>query len=88
MATRASVRARSQHAEATKRAKPALVRGSMGQERPNGLFAELRSSYVALKTLLMSLGLADADEGSGATSRSDMGRRLVRLRWGSGGHHG
>ena len=28
MATRASVRARSQHAEATKRAKPALVRGS------------------------------------------------------------
>lgn len=28
MATRASVRARSQHAEATKRAQPALVRGS------------------------------------------------------------
>jgi DNA-binding MarR family transcriptional regulator len=28
MATKASVRARSQHAEATKRAKPALVRGS------------------------------------------------------------
>lgn len=76
-----------QRLEAELESADTIVRGSTGQVRPNGLFGEIRLGYVALRTLLTSLGLEDAGEGDEGHARSHAGRRLVRLRWGSGGRH-
>lgn len=61
---------------------PVVVLGSTGQERPNPLFAEVRAHRLALKGLLLAVGLTDAeaDRHAGA-ARSSAGRKLARQRW-------
>lgn len=68
--------------EAALKDAPVVVAGSKGQERPNPLFAEVRSHRLALKALLASVGLTDAeaDRHAGA-ARSSAGRKLARQRW-------
>lgn len=64
---------------------PVVVLGSKGQERPNALFAEVRSHRLALRGLLAAVGLTDgeADRHAGA-ARSMAGRQLARQRWSHG----
>lgn len=68
---------------ALKRA-PATVPGSKGQDRPNPLYAEVRSHRIALKQLLVAVGLEEDDASAGA-ERSHAGRKLARQRWSSRG---
>lgn len=58
------------------------VSGSKGQIRPHPLIAEVRAHRLALKQLLGSLGIdeADADAGDRGQERSHAGRKLALLR--------
>lgn len=62
---------------------PAMVSGSKGQTKPNGLYSEVRAHRLALARLLAQLGLAAAEEDAGQ-KRSSAGRRLARQRWNRG----
>ncbi len=64
---------------ALKRAKP-TVAGSKGQDRPNPLYGEVRAHRLALKGLLIAVGLEEDDASAGA-ERSHAGRKLARQRW-------
>lgn len=56
-----------------------MVTGSMGQQRPNPLFAEVRASRA-----LLARFLAQVDDVSGTLSRSAHGRKAARARWSDG----
>jgi pyruvate/2-oxoglutarate dehydrogenase complex dihydrolipoamide acyltransferase (E2) component len=56
------------------------VRGSTGQTKANPLFGEVRAHRLALRQLLVSLGLDDAEEQHSA-GRSHAGRQLAQKRW-------
>jgi hypothetical protein len=60
---------------------PVEVIGSTGQKRPNGLFAEVRASRLALVRLLQALDVGDAEQAGGGSARSNAGRRMARARW-------
>lgn len=62
------------------RGAPAVVPGSTGQDRANPLYGEVRAHRLALKQLLVAVGLDEEDVSAGA-SRSHAGRRLARQRW-------
>lgn len=63
---------------------PLMVRGSMGQDRPNPILGEVRASRQLLAQLLRQLALPDVDAGSvplvGADS-SEKARAAARARW-------
>ena len=61
-----------------------VVAGSKGQVRPHPLIAEIRAHRLALRGLLASIGIedADAEAGDGEAQRSAAGRALARQRWG------
>jgi pyruvate/2-oxoglutarate dehydrogenase complex dihydrolipoamide acyltransferase (E2) component len=61
-----------------------VVAGSKGQVRPHPLIAEIRAHRLALRGLLASIGIEDADaqDGDAAAQRSQAGRALARQRWG------
>ncbi len=61
-----------------------VVEGSKGQVRPHPLIAEVRQHRLALRQLLRSLGIEDAEGAEGsdaAAARSTAGRKLARQRW-------
>ena len=59
-----------------------LVPGSMGQERPNPLFAELRAHRAAQSKLLGELVIDDAIGSTDAgLARSSAGRKMAGIRW-------
>jgi hypothetical protein len=69
---------------ALRKAKP-VVAGSAGQPRPNPLYAEVRASREALRRLLGSLDLPEAEgelgsEWDGLTA-SSRARKAARARW-------
>ena len=74
--------------EAELRDAPAQVKGSMGQPRPNPLYAEVRSHREALRRLLGSLDVPEA-EGLGSEwdglSASTRARKAARARWSGAG---
>jgi hypothetical protein len=62
----------------------ALVPGSKGQDRANPLFAEVRAHRLALRQLLGSLGIEEAEDeegGGSGSARSNAGRKLAAQRW-------
>lgn len=69
------------------KAKP-VVQGSKGQPRANPLVHQVREHRLALRLLLSSLGIreaeADAPGASKSASRSNAGRQLALIRHGSG----
>lgn len=69
--------------EAELKAGPTMILGSMGQKRPNGLFAEVRNHRLAQGRLLAQLGLEDAP-GDRSMAKSNAGRRMARIRWSGG----
>ena len=61
-----------------------VVSGSTGQERPNGLFREVREHRKALARLLKQLGLVETNEDSGKVVPlhiSAARRAAVNSRW-------
>lgn len=64
-----------------------VVEGSKGQVRPHPLIAEIRAHRLALRGLLASIGIEDADAEGGdeGAQRSAAGRALARQRWGRRG---
>jgi phage terminase small subunit len=68
------------------RAADVVVAGSKGQPRPNPLLAEARAHRLALRQLLISVGLDEPDaHADRAHARSAAGRRMARLRHGTRG---
>lgn len=65
-------------------AAPVMVKGSMGQDKPHPLFAEVRAHRQALGRHLDGLGLSDA-EGGNAFAKSHAARKMARARWGARG---
>jgi hypothetical protein len=59
---------------------PVVTVGSKDQERPNGLFNEVRQHRATLQKLLGVLSL-DSEQVDGQ-ARSSVGRALARKRWG------
>lgn len=59
---------------------PMIVEGAQGQQRVHPIFTELRAHRLALKQLLNSLGIAEAD-GDPSAIKSAAGRRMARARW-------
>jgi hypothetical protein len=70
--------------EATLRKAKPVVAGSAGQPRPNPLYAEVRASREALRRLLGSLDVPEAEglgsEWDGLTA-SSRARKAARARW-------
>jgi hypothetical protein len=65
-----------------------VVAGSKGQARPHPLIGEVRAHRLALRSLLVALGIREAaaagrDDGPSddAAARSHAGRQLARKRW-------
>lgn len=58
-----------------------VVRGSMGQPIPNGLFAELRSHRQLLVKLLGELALPDEGEETGKTPNQLRASKAAQTRW-------
>jgi hypothetical protein len=61
-----------------------VVAGSTGQERPNGLFREVREHRKTLAALLKQLGLVESDEDGGTVVPlhiSAARRAAVNTRW-------
>lgn len=54
-----------------------VVEGSQGQDRVHPAYSEARAHRLALRTILASLGVEEAD----ADSRSQAARALARRRW-------
>jgi hypothetical protein len=68
--------------EAALASSPVLVPGSMGQERPNPLFAECRATRALLAALLKQLAIPDpAAEKIQAIARSENATKAARARW-------
>lgn len=71
--------------EAALREAQPVVTGSMGQERAHPLYAEVRASREALRRLLGSLNVPEAEglgsEWDGLTA-SSRARKAARARWG------
>ena len=63
-----------------------VVPGSMGQDRPNPLLAEVRAHRLVLARLLVQVGLCD-DLDADVVERLPQvkARRAARARWGPGG---
>jgi hypothetical protein len=62
-----------------------VVEGSKGQTRPHPLIAEVRAHRLALRQLLGSLGIEEAEGEAGTDhgeARSSAGRKLAGIRWG------
>lgn len=60
-----------------------VTAGSTGQERVHPLFAEVRAHRLALRTLLGSLGITEAEDSRhDGAAKSAAGRHLARQRWG------
>lgn len=64
---------------------PTVVAGSMGQAKPNPLFAEVRHHRTQLAALLKQLDLIGAeDEADKNQTASVKAMRAARARWGQG----
>lgn len=69
------------------RARPLMVKGSMGQPTVNPLLSEIRLHRQTLAALMRQLDLPDdpagegAGKGSGPGSRSSAARNLANARW-------
>ena len=64
---------------------PVVTEGSQGQVRPHPLFAEVRAHRLALRQLLVAVGIEEAGTGDAGVTRSHAGRQLARQRWGQRG---
>ena len=62
---------------------PVMVPGSMGQERVNPLFAEVRATRALIGQLLGRLKLPDEDAGAARSeSNTNRARKAAGTRWG------
>lgn len=69
------------HLEAALRDAPPLVAGSKGQQVAHPLLSEVRAHRATLAKLVAQLGIQDSDAATVGKAKSDMGRKLARLRW-------
>lgn len=58
-----------------------MLRGSMGQPIPNGLFAEMRAHRQLLVKLLGELALPGEDEEVGKTPNQQRASKAAQTRW-------